>query len=412
MTVEVLNIGTELLLGSVVNTHSGWIAKRIFPLGLRISRQTTVPDGPAIRTAVLEACDRADILFITGGLGPTTDDITREVVAELLGRKLHPSGEIRARIEARLAARGYQLVERMLRQTMVPEGATVLNNENGTAPGLYFPAVSYASWSAPHFFLLPGPPRELQPMFDSQVLPILGKIARDLESKECRVYRVVGLGESAVEKLVGLELSQNPALEVGYCARPNEVDFRLIGAKADLDAIEPRVLEVLGSNLVSSAGEGIEEWLVAALAKRVQTVATAESCTGGLVASRITDAPGASEVFREGFVTYSNEAKSQLLGVPGELIDRLGAVSREVAIAMAEGAREKVRADYALSLTGIAGPGGGTPEKPVGLVFIALARPGAETLCRDYRFPADRATFKQLASQAALDLLRRELLGI
>lgn len=412
MTVEVLNIGTELLLGSVVNTHSGWIAKRIFPLGLRVSRQTTVPDGPAIRTAVLEACGRADILFITGGLGPTTDDITREVVAELLGKKLHADERIRARIEARLAARGYQLVERMLRQTMVPEGATVLDNEHGTAPGLYFPAESQPSWSSPHFFLLPGPPRELQPMFDSQAMPILREIAPGLAAKDCRVYRVVGLGESALEKLIGLELSKNPALEVGYCARPNEVDFRLIGSAEDLDAVEPRVLEVLGANLISSTGEGIEEWLVAALAKRGLSVSTAESCTGGLVASRITDAPGSSQVFREGFVTYSNDSKSELLGVPAELIAEDGAVSREVAVAMAEGARAKARADFALSLTGIAGPGGGSPEKPVGLVFIALARPGGETLCSEFRFPADRTTFKQLASQAALDLLRRELMGV
>lgn len=412
MTVEVLNIGTELLLGSVTNTHSGWIAKRIFPLGLRLSRQTTVSDGPAIRPAVLEACGRADILFITGGLGPTTDDITREVVAELLGKKLHADAEIRARIEARLAARGYSFVERMLRQTMVPEGTTVMANEHGTAPGLYFPAESQPSWGTPHFFLLPGPPRELQPMFETQAMPILRRIASGLAAKDCRVYRVVGLGESAVEKQIGLELSQNPALEVGYCARPNEVDFRLIGAPEDLDAVEPRVLEVLGANLISATGEGIEEWLVATLAARGRTVSTAESCTGGLVASRITDAPGSSQVFREGFVTYSNEAKSALLGVPEELIGRVGAVSCEVAVAMAEGARERARADYALSLTGIAGPGGGTLEKPVGLVFIGLARSSGVTLCRECRFPVERTTFKQLASQTALDMLRRELLGL
>jgi len=412
MTVEVLNIGTELLLGSVVNTHAGWIAKRIFPLGLRISRQTTVPDGPAIREAVLETCDRADLVFITGGLGPTTDDITREVVAELLGRKLVASEEVRARILAMLAARGREPVERMFRQTMVPEGAVVLENRFGTAPGLYFPAVSHPSWSAPHFFLLPGPPRELQPMFESGVEPILQRIAAGTEVRECRVYRVVGLGESAVEKLVGYELSKNPALEVGYCARPNEVDFRLIGDREVLDSVEPRVIETLGANLVSAEGEGIEEWIVATLNERARTVSTAESCSGGLLANRITDVPGASAVFREGFVTYSNEAKTRLLGVPAELVGRVGAVSREVAVAMAEGARERAGADYALALTGIAGPGGGSPEKPVGLVFISLARPGGETLCREARFLVDRTTFKQLATQTALDMLRRELMGL
>ena len=412
MTVEVLNIGTELLLGSVQNTHAGWIARQIFPLGLRLSRQTTVPDGPAIRDAVLEACGRAEVLFITGGLGPTTDDITREVIAELLGRKLQPDPAIRAHIEARLAARGYQLVERMLRQTMVPEGAEVLENPNGTAPGLYIPSVSQPSWATPHFFLMPGPPRELQPMFSDFVMPRLRELAAGIQAKECRVYRVVGLGESEVEKRIGLELTENPALEVGYCARPNEVDFRLIGAREVLDAVEPRVIQILGSNLVSASGEGIEEWIVAELKRHGLTLATAESCTGGLLASRITDVPGASEVFHEGFVTYSNSAKTQILGVPAELIEGRGAVSPEVARAMAEGAQKRAQANFALSLTGIAGPGGGTPEKPVGLVHIALARPNAETLLLERRFSTDRATFKQLATQSALDLLRRELLAV
>jgi nicotinamide-nucleotide amidase len=412
MTVEVLNIGTELLLGSVQNTHAGWIARQIFPLGLRLERQTTIPDGPAIREAVLESCERSEVVFITGGLGPTTDDITREVIAELLGRKLQPDPAIRAHIEARLAARGYEFVERMLRQTMVPEGAEVLPNPNGTAPGLFIPAVSQPSWATPHFFLMPGPPRELQPMFSDFVMPRLRQLAAGIQAKECRVYRVVGLGESAVEKLIGLELSQNPALEVGYCARPNEVDFRLIGTREDLESVEPLVIQVLGANLVSALGEGIEAWIVAELKRRGLSLATAESCTGGLLASRITDVPGASEVFQEGFVTYSNAAKTQILGVPADLLERHGAVSPEVAAAMAVGAQKRAKADFALALTGIAGPGGGSTEKPLGLLHIALARPDAETLLLERCFSTDRATFKQLATQAALDLLRRDLLGV
>jgi nicotinamide-nucleotide amidase len=220
------------------------------------------------------------------------------------------------------------------------------------------------------------------------------------------------MGESAVEKLVGFELSKNPALEVGYCARPNEVDFRLIGDKAVLDSVEPAVISALGANLVSAEGEGIEEWIVENLTKRQLTVSTAESCSGGLLASRLTDVPGSSAVFREGFVTYSNESKTKLLGVPAELIATHGAVSRDVAVAMAEGARKNARADFALSLTGIAGPSGGSAEKPVGLVFIALARPRGETLCVEKKFLVDRATFKQLATQTALDLLRRDLMGL
>ncbi len=410
MKVEVLNVGTELLLGEVVNTHAGWIAKQIFPLGLRLDRQTTIPDGPAIRAGVLEAFNRADILFITGGLGPTTDDITREVVAELLGMQLLPSEEIRVAIEARLAARGYAMVDRMLRQTMVPDGAEVLKNNHGTAPGLYIPPIEYPSSSSPHLFLLPGPPRELHPMFLDFVMPILRNLCGGLAVKECRTYRVVGLGESAVEKMIGLELDSLPDLEVGYCARPNEVDFRLIGSRQLLDSLEPRVVKTLGKNLVSTHGERIEEWVVAQLIERNLTVSTAESCTGGLLSSRITDVPGASNIFKQGFVTYSNEAKHELLGVPQDLLDKFGAVSEPVALSMAERALALAESDFSLSLTGIAGPGGGSPDKPVGLVFIALGHTGKETLCREFCFPSDRATFKQLATQAALDLLRRELL--
>lgn len=410
MIVEVVNSGTELLLGEVINTHAAWIAKRVFPLGLRISRQTTVPDGPAIRDAVCETFNRADIVFITGGLGPTTDDITREVVAEVLGLKLVANEAIRSAIEARLAARGYKLLERMLRQTMVPEGAIVLSNKNGTAPGLYIPSMSTPSSASPHFFLLPGPPRELKPMFEESVLPSLRRLLGDLPEKDCRIYRVVGLGESAVEEMIGFELSKNQDLEVGYCARPNEVDFRLIGSKQLLDTLEPRILQTLGKNLVSAKGEGIEEWITRRLATMSLTISTAESCTGGLLANRLTNVPGSSKVFHRGFVTYSNESKSDLLGVSQTLLSEHGAVSDPVARAMAEGALQSANSDFSLALTGVAGPDGGTPEKPVGTVFIAMAQAGKPTHCQKSSFPVDRATFKQLATQAALDMLRRALL--
>lgn len=410
MTVELLNTGSELLLGEVVNTSAAWLGKQIFPLGLRLSRQTTLPDGPAIRQGLIEAAVRCDVLFVTGGLGPTTDDITREVTAELCARPLRSDASVRASIEQRLAARGIPLRERMLRQTMVPEGATVLPNANGTAPGLYIPAAPHVAGGLPHIFLLPGPPRELQPMFANHALPILREIAGGIEARECRIYRVVGIGESEVEERIGLSLEKDGRFEVGYCARPSEVDFRLIGRPGDLDAVEPSVLAAVGTHLVSTSGEDLETWIVGALARRKLTVATAESCTGGLVANRITNVPGSSDVFREGFVTYSNEAKARLLGVHPALIKKHGAVSEPVAAAMAAGACERANADFALSLTGIAGPGGGTPKKPVGLVFIGLAQRGGETQVSRCNFPSDRLTFKQLASQRALDLLRRRLL--
>jgi len=407
MIVEVLNTGTELLLGDVVNTHAAWFGKQLFPLGLRISRQTTVPDGEAIGDALSECFGRADIVLVTGGLGPTTDDITREIVAKLLEIKLVPDEEIRRKIETMAAACGFAMRERMLRQTMVPEGAVVLPNVNGSAPGLYLPT----SPRSPHLFLLPGPPRELQPMFAESVLPVLRKLAGNLPARECRVYRIVGLGESAVEEAVGLGLEKRGDLEVGYCARPNEVDLRLIGDRETLDEVEPEIHRAVGSHLFSQKGENLEVWVVAKLRELDLKIATAESCSGGLLAHRLTNVPGASEVFTHGFVAYSNAAKTSELRVPAQLIETHGAVSESVAVAMAGGALEKSGADYALSLTGIAGPGGGSEEKPVGLVFIALARRGKPALCKEYRFPRDRETFKQLATQTALDMLRHELIG-
>ncbi|MBU6183413.1 MAG: competence/damage-inducible protein A [Verrucomicrobia bacterium] len=410
MTAEVLNIGTELLLGDVVNTHAGWIAKRVFPMGLRILRQTTVPDGPAIRDGILEACGRADVLFVTGGLGPTTDDITREVVAELLGMKLQESAEIRERIAARFAERGFKMEARVARQAMVPAGAVVMPNNNGTAPGLYFAPVESPSSASPHVFLLPGPPRELQPMFIECVEPVLREICGGLEVREERVYRVVGLGESAVERMVGLELTANPALEVGYCARPNEVDLRLIGRKADLDGVEPRVRAVLGEFLVPEFGGDLAGRVVGRLGRLGKTLAVAESCTGGLLGGAVTGVPGSSEVFLQGFTTYSNSAKTSALGVDADLFSKHGAVSAEVAQAMAEGALRVAGSDFALSVTGVAGPGGGTPEKPVGLVFIGLARKGGGAFAKQFRFPGKRAVVREMAVDAALDLLLRELL--
>ncbi len=409
MIVEVLNTGTELLLGEVINTHAAWFGKQLFPLGLRVSRQTTVPDGEAIQEALSESFGRADMVLITGGLGPTTDDVTREIVAELLGIRLAHNPDVQKSMEALLASRGFALRERMLRQAMVPEGAIVLPNDEGTAPGLYL--ASRESPRTPHLFLLPGPPRELIPMFTNSVLPLIRNICGNIPARECRVYRIVGLGESAVEETVGLELTKRGDLEVGYCARPNEVDLRLIGTSESLSEVEPEILRKIGNHLVSKSGENLEQWIVTHLAKSRKIVATAESCSGGLLAHRLTNIPGASEVFTHGYVTYANIAKTAELDVPSPLLELHGAVSQPVAIAMAEGALERSGSDYALSLTGIAGPGGGSEAKPVGTVFIALSRRGKSTICEKFRFSRDRETFKQLATQTALDMLRRELIA-
>jgi len=414
LRLEVLNTGSELLLGSVRDAHLSWFGRELFPLGLRITRQTTVPDGVPIRDALLEAFARTDVIIVTGGLGPTTDDITRELVAELLGRKMIPHPETLERIQERCRRRGFAFQPRMERQAMAPEGATVLPNDNGTAPGLYLPAVEGISWSSPHLFLLPGPPRELQPMAVAHVLPVLKELSERHSggiSQECRIYKVVGMGESMVEAKIGLELSKRGDLEVGYCARPNEVDFRLIGPRDILDQVEPSVLAVVGDYLVSGDEKSMEEIVVHLLAERGMTLATAESCTGGHLANRLTNVPGASKVFLEGFVTYSNRSKSDLLGVDSGLIESHGAVSEQVVRSMAEGAMQKSEARYAIATTGIAGPDGGTLEKPVGTVWIALAEEGKVTESWKEIIPVDRITFKQVVSQSALDRLRKRLKG-
>jgi nicotinamide-nucleotide amidase len=417
MIVELLNTGTELLLGSVINTHLRSVAETLFPVGLRVARQLAVPDGPPIREALVESFSRADIVIVTGGLGPTTDDITREITADLLGLELVHDEEIMATISERFARRCLSLGERVRRQAMRPREATVLPNPNGTAPGLYLPPMPLPAdfpgspplKRSPHLFLLPGPPRELQPMFEDAVLPILRKLVPAEPGSAIRTWRIAGLGESQVEESVGEALLALD-VELGYCARPGEVEVRTIGTNAQIGAAEAIITAKLAPHIVSRDGELLEGVVVELLTGRNETLATAESCTGGYLAHRITNVPGASAVFVEGFVTYSNNAKERELGVDSALLREHGAVSRQVAVAMAAGALKKSEAHYTLATTGIAGPGGGTPEKPVGTVYIAMGRRGGPGEVHKHRFQTDRATFKDLVAQTALDILRRAIL--
>jgi nicotinamide-nucleotide amidase len=403
----VINTGTEILLGDVLNTHLTFIAREIFPLGLRVDRQISVPDGTAIRDALQENFHRAEIIFVTGGLGPTTDDITREITAEMLGLDLLADPELEHTIAQRLRTRGIRLTNRILRQAQVPRGAEVLPNENGSAPGLYLAANLNGS-IAPHLFLLPGPPRELQPMFTETVVPLLRRIVRQDEIFACRTYRIVGMGESYVEEAVGEELLAISGLELGYCARMGEVDLRVIGSTWIVEQADAVVQRKLAASILSTSGENLETVIVRLLTAKSATLAVAESCTGGFLAHRITNVPGASAIFLAGYITYSNEAKTASLAVDPATILEHGAVSEPVARAMAEGARAKSGATFALATTGIAGPGGGSEVKPVGTAYIALAG-GGETVVRHLFFPSDRETFKQLATQMALNLLRERL---
>ena len=408
MNLELINTGSELLLGVTTNTHLTYFGQRLLSLGLRIARQTTVPDNVTIRSALEEAFPRCDILLVTGGLGPTRDDLTREIVAELLGRSLYPNAEVHQKIEKRLDRLGIPFHKTMLSQTLVPEGAEALHNEYGTAPGLYFPARIQPK--TPHIFLFPGPPQELMPMFENQGIPILKQLAVSEKIVEQRIFSIIGMGETIVEEKIGLELSQDSRVEVGYCPKANEVDLRLIASPAVLEEVCPRVYQALGNHIASDKGESLEKVVVEQLRKNKETLAVAESCTGGFLSHRITNIPCSSEIFLEGFITYSNQAKSQTLGIPPSLIKSFGAVSEEIAKHLAEKALSLSGATHALSLTGVAGPDGGSPSTPVGTVFIGLASLEQPTEISKKFFLAERKIFKQLATQTALDMLRRRLL--
>lgn len=405
MRVELINTGSELMLGFTLNSHLSYIARKLASIGLRLDRQTTVSDDRAeMRAAVEEALSRSDVLIITGGLGPTSDDFTRDVVAELLGRKLVRDEGVVAHIAERISKRKMRLPEQIYVQALVPVGAQVLPNRNGTAPGL---AIDHEGRLV---LLLPGPPRELKPMFEEYVLPVLEKHFGSQPRFDCRTFKVVGLAESIVEERVAPGLADLKDLELGYSAKMGEVEVRIIShLKSTSDEAENRIRAALGDNIYGTGDDRLEEIVVRMLTAAHKTIAVAESCTGGAIANRITNVSGSSEVFVNGCVTYSNESKVRLLGVREETLKDHGAVSKEVAQEMAEGVRTGGKTDFGISTTGIAGPTGGAPEKPVGLVYIGLAMPDRAEVQR-HVLTFDRETFKFFVSQYALDAVRRRLL--
>jgi nicotinamide-nucleotide amidase len=415
VNIEIINTGTELMLGRVLNTHQQWLCSQLADLGCAVTRQVAIADkADEIQNAVREGLSRADLVITTGGLGPTSDDITRDLIAQLLGKTLVHDESIAADIAKFFAIRKRVPPASVNVQAMVPEGAIVFPNANGTAPGLAmevspnpFRNDGKPSW----LVMLPGPPRELRPMFSKQVSPLIQKTFT-LKKFVCRSLKTTGLGESYVEQRIDEPLKPLVAqgLELGYCARVGEVDVRLAACGEEatkiVDAAEAIVQQAIGQYIFSNADESLESVIVRLLTERKQTLSIAESCTGGLIAHRITNVSGASAVLMAGLVTYSNEAKQRLLGVREETLKEFGAVSEQTAREMAEGARERNKTDYALAVTGIAGPTGGTPEKPVGTVFVALATPTQTFVDKNFN-AYERETFKFTTSQQALDLLRR-----
>jgi nicotinamide-nucleotide amidase len=417
MIIELVNTGSELMLGRVLNTHQQWLCRQLADLGYVVSRQVAVPDTAIdIQTAVREALGRADLVITTGGLGPTSDDLTRDLIAQMLGRELHENAAVLAHITEFFKIRQRAMPPQTRVQAQVPDGARVLANANGTAPGLALevgPNI-FRSGNGGWLVMLPGPPRELRPMFKAAVVPLLNQYLRLEAPFVCRTLRATCLGESVVEERVSLPLAPlvERGLQIGYCARPGQVDVRLAAQNATADELVAEagaiVRDRLGKFLYTDGEEEIEATIVELLTRRKLTLAVAESCTGGCISHRLTNVPGASAVLLAGLVTYSNKAKGKFLGVREQTLEANGAVSEAVAREMAEGARNQTGANYALSVTGIAGPAGGSEAKPVGTVYLGLAGP-EQTIVEGRFNPLDRETFKQVTAQQALDLLRRNL---
>lgn len=412
MLAEIISVGTELLLGHTVNTDAAFLGRELAALGIDLHNVTMVGDNPGrLAEAFSEAMTRTDIVLVTGGLGPTLDDLTKKTLADVLGLELKEHPECLAQLKEYFGTR--PMSANQISQAMMPEGATPLRNRVGTAPGC---AVTAKNGTL--FMLFPGPPREMEPMFLNEAVPL---IRQRLNAciVSCMV-RTFGLGEGMMAMKLG-ELCEaaNPTAAT-YLGPGNEVFVRVTAKAATKEEAEalaqPTVEEVrkrLGDVVYGVNVQNLEEVVVAGLTKRGQEVATAESCTGGLLAKRLTDVPGASAVFRTGLVTYANSTKTKLLGVPEDMLAAHGAVSPEVAQAMAEGVRRISGADYGIGITGVAGPDGGTPEKPVGLVWIALA---AADTCYVYAMrPAGRYQGRNAvrvrSSSRALDMLRRLLEG-
>ena len=419
MEIELITIGTELLLGQVLDTHQQWLGQRLADSGYTLSRQVTVPDnGPAICGAVQTALGRADLVITTGGLGPTSDDITRGLIADLLARPLRRDESVTSHIEGFFERHNRPMPGSVLVQAQVPEGAVVFPNEHGTAPGLAIeasPNPFRAGGGSAWLIMLPGPPRELRPMFDDQVLPFINKYLPLEKEFHCRTLRSLGIGESMVEEMLlgPLQPLMDRGLELGFCARIGQVDIRLSGIGPGMSAIiaeaEAAIRAAIDKQIYGTDDETIEQVVVGQLIATGETLAVAESCTGGFLGHHITNVPGASAIFAGGVLAYSNAMKQKLLGVKKSTLAEHGSVSKPVAIEMAEGALTVSGADHALSVTGIAGPGGGTPDKPVGTVWLGMASRGGRPLAIRKFHPYDRETFKHATVHQALELLRRRL---
>jgi nicotinamide-nucleotide amidase len=406
MKAEIIAVGSELLTPDRVDTNSLFLTEELNKLGIEVVRKSIVGDNRDYLSAAFhEALERVELVIASGGLGPTEDDLTRETVADLLGRKLHLNNAILQYIEGRFRQLGREMPPVNVRQAMVPEGAEVLENPRGSAPGLWIE--DHGRWIA----LLPGPPRELKPMFQEQVLPRLERRESGIRMFH-RELRVAGMGESALEQRIKPIYTRYADVNTTILAAPGEIQIHLriwtedaARAQKTLDEISQSFELALTDRIFSQDGSSLEEVVANILTRNHATISAAESCTGGLLAQRLTSIPGSSSYFLGGVVCYSNELKTAWADVPPEILKSKGAVSSEVAIALADGIRRRVGSTLGVGITGIAGPGGGSEEKPVGTVHVAISHAGSIKE-RGVRFPGDREVIRWHAAQLALDMVR------
>jgi nicotinamide-nucleotide amidase len=410
MRAEIIATGTELLSGGVLDTNSLYLSEELMLIGIETAFKTVVGDDEKdIEEALHEALDRVDAVIITGGIGPTEDDITRKVVAKIMKKRLVLNEDALKEIHARLSGRGREYIVTNDRQALIPAGARLLRNPVGIAPGFFIDE------DGPFVAVLPGVPGELRAMYREGLRPALEDRSGGKTFTRRRILRTCGMSESAVNQALQ-DILRRAVPAVGMTAKGLGVDIRIVAREASADQsqmqvekLEAAIREKLGDAVYGVDGQELEEVVGALLKQRRLKIAVAESCTGGLVGGRITNIAGSSEYFEGGVVAYSNPAKAGMLGVPKDLIERHGAVSREVAAAMAQGVRQTMRTDLGLAITGIAGPGGGSEKKPVGLVYTALASAqGVKT--DEHQFLGERELVRIKASQMGLDMVRRHLI--
>lgn len=411
MNAELIFTGSELLLGHVLNIHSQYLGVKLSEMGIEVKLHTTIGDEwEGLIQLLRQAIERSDLIITTGGLGPTADDLTKETVATVLGLPMVLDKSSLETLQETYRRRGMAMPESIVRQAYFPEGSRILPNTQGTAPGALIEKGDKI------IAMLPGPPAELAAMFECSIAPYLFKKVKTGKVAKYKVFKLNAISESAAYELLK-DLEDRDNLRIAFVARPGEVHVRIMALATGAEEAEKKLAELsekvrcrLQDYIFGYDGEILEETVGKLLTAQGQFIAVAESCTGGLIAARLTDIPGSSAYLKGGLIAYSNEVKNKILGVPLNILDHYGAVSEQTATAMAQGVRKLIGSDLGLAVTGIAGPGGSSPAKPVGLVYISLAA-GDGASCREFRFPGYRASVRRGTVNAALNMVKQYLLA-